>query len=325
MISLILPTYNEAANLPDLITEIRDALGDASYEIIIVDDDSPDRTWETAQRLGPPVRSIRRTGERGLSSAVIEGFHRAKGDMLVVMDADGQHDPRLILKMVDALKMGETMTVGSRYIEGGGVEGLSEARHFASRVATAFAHLVMEANVEDPMSGFFALRTETFRQIAPSLKPSGFKILLEILSWLPAGSTVFEVPLMFRKRRKGESKLSWRVEMQYFKQVTRLFLLGRGNKQWILFMLITAAMTLMLIPRAWDLRLLVLDANLRHKVPQEIRRIADEHGWILSDIDLQTIEKDRMTFVYRQHHRGEDPTECFTALFGTSQLLPCND
>ncbi|MBI3331458.1 polyprenol monophosphomannose synthase [Candidatus Peregrinibacteria bacterium] len=360
---MVLPTYKEAANLPELVTEIRDALAGHSYEIIVVDDDSPDRTWEVAEHLGPPVRSIRRRTERGLSSAVIEGFHHAKGEYLVVMDADGQHDPRLIPRMIDALKGGVTVAVGSRYIEGGSVEGWIEARHFASRVATTFARLVTEVQIEDPMSGFFALRNETFHLIVPRLRPTGFKILLEVLSWLPHGSTVFEVPLIFRKRRKGESKLSWRVELQYFKQVIRLFfnfnrrasLRSRGlptvtpplfheknlhtsgatsgdlrgakvgGKQRVLFVLIGLVVAAFLIPRAWSLRLLYLDAALRARVPAEVQRIAEANGWLLSGVSLRSVEKDRMSFVHRAHYRGEDPEECFTVQYGSSDLQPCAD
>lgn len=223
VISIVLPTYNEAGNLPGLLAEIRSALERFPFEVIVVDDDSPDHTWEIAATLGAQVRAIRRVGRRGLSSAVVEGFHAAKGEILIAMDADGQHDPRLIPKMIAALEQRADIAVGSRYVPGGSVEGWIEARHFASRIATALARLVTQVRVEDPMSGFFAMRKKMFEQIAPRLRPSGFKILLEILSCLPKTARAAEVPLVFRRRRAGASKLTFGVELQYLSQILRLF------------------------------------------------------------------------------------------------------
>lgn len=222
VISIVLPTYNEAGNLPGLLSEIRSALR-MPFEVIVVDDDSPDRTWEIAGNLGPETRAIRRVGRRGLSSAVVEGFQTARGEILIAMDADGQHDPRLIGAMIAALEHGADIVVGSRYVPGGSVEGWIEARHFASRIATALSRLVTNVHIEDPMSGFFAIRKQTFDHIAPRLRPSGFKILLEVLSCLPKTARAAEVPLVFRRRRAGASKLTVGVELQYLSQILRLF------------------------------------------------------------------------------------------------------
>ena len=231
MFSLILPTYNEAKNLPALLREIDAAFSGMAYEIIVVDDDSPDRTWEIAEHVGGKVRVLRRIGKRGLSSAVTEGFSIARGDILAVMDADGQHDPALLPTMAKLVSKNHGLVLGSRYAKGGSIEGWVESRHFASRVATAFGLLVCRHRVTDPMSGFFAIDRSLFDRIKKHLRPRGFKILLEIISWLPAGTSVDEAPLVFRLRKAGESKLNAQVELQYLWQVLSLLLKGRGGSQ----------------------------------------------------------------------------------------------
>lgn len=165
MLSLILPTYNEAENLPGLLEEIEGAMGDIPFEMIVVDDDSPDRTWEVAELLAddrPYLRVLRRMGRRGLSSAVIEGFRMAQGDVLVAMDSDGQHDPLLLPRLYAAIRSGVGVALGSRYVPGGSVEGWARARHWLSYIATGLAWLVTRTRVKDPMSGFFAIDRRLF-------------------------------------------------------------------------------------------------------------------------------------------------------------------
>src|SRR3990167_11135087 len=152
MLSLILPTYNEALNLPELLPKIRSVLSQVPHEIIIVDDDSPDHTWKVAQELAEKlgdVHVIRRIGRRGLSSAVIEGFLAAKGDVLAVMDADGQHDLTLIPKLFVAVRSGSNVAIGSRYIEGGSVGSWDERRYRLSRIATNLAKRLCKVEVND--------------------------------------------------------------------------------------------------------------------------------------------------------------------------------
>src|SRR3989338_7039593 len=142
MLSLILPTFNEAQNIPELIPKLKEVLRGIAHEIIVVDDDSPDGTWKVTQELAQKhddLHVIRRIGRRGLSSAVIEGFLASKGDVLAVMDADGQHDMGLIPKLAVSATKTKGMAIGSRYIEGGSVEGWDERRHFLSRIATRLA------------------------------------------------------------------------------------------------------------------------------------------------------------------------------------------
>ncbi len=218
MLSLILPTYNESENLPELLPKLEDTLSGIPHEIIIVDDDSPDKTWRVAQEIGhdrDDIHVIRRVGRRGLSSAVIEGFLSAKGEVLVVMDADGQHDMSILPKLYKSVQGGNGIAIGSRYIEGGSVGEWDERRHLMSRVATTLALKVCRVKVGDPMSGFFAINSTLFQKIASHLNPKGFKILLDLLVCVPKNTKVEEVPFTFSTRLHGESKLSKRVQIEF--------------------------------------------------------------------------------------------------------------
>ena len=218
MLSLILPTFNEAENIPVLVPKILEVLKGRKAEIIIVDDNSPDHTWEVARLLGEKhteVRVIRRMGRRGLSSAVIEGFLAATGNVLMVMDADGQHDLHLLPKLADAIEQGSDVAIGSRYVSGGSVGEWDERRFALSRMATNLAKRLCKVQVADPMSGFFALNRKTFEAALPNLNPKGFKILLDLLVHAPSGTTATEIPFTFSTRLHGESKLSKRVQLEF--------------------------------------------------------------------------------------------------------------
>ena len=222
MFSLILPTYNEAKNIPALVEKTRGFLKEAPHEIIIVDDDSPDETWRVAQELAhdrDDLHVIRRIGRRGLSSAVIEGFLAAKGDVLGVMDADGQHDCGLLPKLHKAAAAEGGIAIGSRYTEGGSVGEWDERRHLMSRIATRLAVSLCRVKASDPMSGFFAIDRQTFEKALPNLNPKGFKILLDLLVHVPKGTKVQEIPFTFGKRMHGESKLSRRVQIEFLEYI----------------------------------------------------------------------------------------------------------
>lgn len=222
MFSLILPTYNEAENLQELLPKAEAVLANIIHEIIIVDDDSPDGTWRAAQELSEDrddIHVIRRIGRRGLSSAVVEGFLAAKGDVLAVMDADMQHDLSLLPRMYDAVTSGVNIAIGSRYIEGGSVGAWDERRHLLSRIATRMAVRLCKVDIRDPMSGFFALDRATFEATLPRLNPKGFKILLDLLAHIPSGVTAKEIPFTFGVRRYGESKLSHRVQIEFLEYI----------------------------------------------------------------------------------------------------------
>jgi len=222
-VSIVVPTYNERDNLGELFERISKALRDYDYEIIVVDDDSPDETWRFAEGLSKqyPVRVIRRTKEKGLSSAVIRGFKEASGDVFVVMDADLQHPPEKIPELIKAIENGADIAIASRYVPGGKVENWYWYRKLISKGAIMIGRLALPKirNVRDPMSGFFALRREVVEGI--DLNPIGFKILMEILI-KGRYNKVVEVPFTFGLRKAGESKLSGKTMVSYLKHVYRL-------------------------------------------------------------------------------------------------------
>ncbi len=218
MLSLVLPTFNESENLPVLLPKIAEALEGIPHEVIVVDDDSPDGTWRVAREAAErdsSLRVIRRVGRRGLSSAVIEGFLAATGDVLAVMDADGQHDLAVLPRLYASVRGGGNVAIGSRYAEGGSVGQWDERRHALSRMATRLAIRLCKVRVHDPMSGFFAIDRRTFEAALPRLNPKGFKILLDLLVHAPHGTTAVELPFTFGARLHGESKLSRRVQIEF--------------------------------------------------------------------------------------------------------------
>jgi dolichol-phosphate mannosyltransferase len=223
-ITLVIPTYNESQNLPILLDRVFSAFGSAKLDgkVIVVDDNSPDGTWKTAEELKekyPGLEVLRRLGKRGLSSAVLDGFGMSKSAILGVMDADLSHPPEKIPELLEPILRGEAdMVVGSRYVERGGTEDWTFRRKASSKVAT-LAVLGL-TDVKDPMSGFFFLKREVIDDV--ELSPKGFKIALEILV---RGNydRVAEVPIIFRDRIYGETKLSGGVILDYLYHVAKLY------------------------------------------------------------------------------------------------------
>jgi len=210
VLSIIVPTYNERDNLPELINRVEDTFKMLPFELIIVDDNSPDGTAELAEKLNAKygnIKVIKRHGKLGLGSAVLTGFKEANADVLAVMDADLQHPPEILPKMYDKILEGYELVVASRYIEGGGCEGWSMRRRVISKGATLLAHMLFPKvrKVKDVMSGFFMLKKKVLKRV--NLDPLGYKILLEILV---KGNyfSVTEIPYIFKRRRKGKSNLN---------------------------------------------------------------------------------------------------------------------
>jgi dolichol-phosphate mannosyltransferase len=235
-LSVISPTLNEAENVAQLVAELSLALDGVDYEIIIVDDNSADLTWLVAQKIAetnPRVRTLRRMDHPGLGLAVIEGFSAAQGDLIACIDADLQHDPAILSKMLAEFDKGAEVVVGSRHIEGGSTGNWGRLRRVQSWIATRTAQVLLGIRLKDPMSGFFLVSRENFHDVKQSLNGNGFKILLEILTKLN-GARVMEVPYVFRSRTKGQSKLSNRVIWQYLQQVWRLYSMTRHlpNRAW---------------------------------------------------------------------------------------------
>jgi len=221
---VISPTLNEAENVPLLVGHLERALGDIEYEILIVDDNSPDLTWSVAERISltnPRVRTLRRMKNPGLGVAIIDGFSAAKGDMLACIDADLQHDPSILPRMLEELQRGADVVVGSRHVEGGSTGEWKRLRRLESWIATKTAQLLLGFKLKDPMSGYFLIWRKDFCGVKGQLNGKGFKILLEILAKLHA-SRVKEVPYTFRPRTKGESKFSGKIVLLYVQQLWRL-------------------------------------------------------------------------------------------------------
>ena len=222
--SVIVPTYCEAQNLPELVQQIDDSCRRFSgYEIVVVDDDSPDETVAVCRQLEDrfPVRLIVRKNARGLSSAVIHGMETANGEVFVVMDADLSHPPSAVPDLVAAVtQQGADFAVGSRYVDGGEVEeGWGLGRWLNSRVATLLASPL--TSVRDPMAGFFAVHRRSVAEAAP-LTPKGYKIGLELLVKCDCRNVV-EIPIQFRDRIHGESKLSMREQVNYVEHLASLY------------------------------------------------------------------------------------------------------
>ncbi len=216
MLSVVVPTYNEAGSLPQLAERLHDALGEREWELVIVDDGSPDGTADLAQSLAPriPVHVVRRAGKGGLASAVVAGFAAAMGDILVVMDADLSHPPEVVPALVGAIEGGADLAVGSRYVRGGGVRDWPLRRRVVSRVACLLGSVLV--SVSDATSGFFALRRSVVDGV--KLNPIGFKIGFEVIA-RGRHARVVEVPYTFRDREHGASKFGRREIMQYVVQL----------------------------------------------------------------------------------------------------------
>ena len=241
-ISVIAPAYNERPNMAPLVQAVAAAMGDIRWELVVVDDDSPDGTAEAANELarqGYPVRCIRRVGRRGLASAVVEGALASTAPYLAVIDADMQHDERQLPRMLELLRNGDAdLVIGSRHVEGGSVGDWTEGRQAMSRFATRCAHMLIGRNISDPMSGFFAIPRDVFHACIYDLSQQGYKILLDILASSPRPLKVVEVPYVFRNRQEGESKLDILVLSEFLFLLIEKFTRGLIPPRFVLFSLV---------------------------------------------------------------------------------------
>ena len=209
-VSIVVPTYNERDNVRPLCDGIRDALGSAwDYEVIIVDDNSPDGTAEAVRQMAsedPRIRLLQRPGKLGLGTAVADGFALAEGDYWIMMDADLSHRPEELPRMLSSLSDAD-IVIGSRYVAGGGVQNWPLWRQMVSRGASGMGRMIVGLSVRDLTSGFGAFRRRWMEPLLPSLNPRGFKLLLEILA-KSRGARVRETPITFVDRQNGRSKAS---------------------------------------------------------------------------------------------------------------------
>jgi dolichol-phosphate mannosyltransferase len=227
-LSLVLPTYNEGENIQAIIgilSQLLDTVIPGKYELIVVDDNSPDRTWKIATELlptYPQLRVMRRITERGLSTAVIRGWQVARGEILGAIDADLQHPPEVLLQLLQEMDRGADLAVASRHVEGGGVSEWSWIRRVLSRGAQMLGLIILPeviGRLSDPMSGYFMVRR---RGIAGQiLSPIGYKILIEVaargkIEWIA------EAGYVFRERLAGESKVTWKQYIEYLQHLLTL-------------------------------------------------------------------------------------------------------
>ena len=244
-LSLVIPTFNETGNIADLVRSLHGILTGAgvSHELIVVDDDSPDRTWEVAGNLTselPGLRVIRRTGASGLATAVTCGWAHARGGILGVIDGDGQHPPAVVVDLLDAMADRTDVAVASRHLAGGGVSNWSALRRMLSRGAQALGLLLLPGTVgrvTDPMSGYFLVRRDVIA--GTDLDPVGYKILLEVLARGDV-SRVAERPYVFLERERGESKVAAGHYIGYLRHLMRLRLHPLRSRALVRYLVVTA-------------------------------------------------------------------------------------
>jgi len=227
-LAVVVPTYNEADNVAEIVRRVGEALAGIDWELIFVDDDSPDQTWRLARafaRGDGRVRVLQRVGRRGLASACIEGMLATAAPFIAVIDGDLQHDETLLPRMLAALKDEDLdIVVGSRYTAGGGVGDWDSRRQSMSRLAGAIGRRLIKADLKDPMSGFFMLRAELLQQCVRGLSGVGYKILLDIFASCPKVPRFKELPYEFRLRTAGASKLDKAVLWEYLLMVLQKLL-----------------------------------------------------------------------------------------------------
>ncbi|GLQ11949.1 dolichol monophosphate mannose synthase [Devosia yakushimensis] len=221
-LAVIVPSYNERGNIELLYEKLAIALGDTAWEMIVVDDNSPDGTADVVNELSrvyANVRCLRRFGRRGLASACIEGMAVTSAPYVAVIDADLQHDEAILPKMLEEALNGADLVIGSRFIGGGSAgDGLSKTRLSGSQLATKLAVMIAGQDVSDPMSGFFLMRRDAALKAAPKLASDGFKILIDLIvtsARMGSPLKIAEVPYVFRPRHAGESKMNPLIVIQY--------------------------------------------------------------------------------------------------------------
>jgi dolichol-phosphate mannosyltransferase len=221
-LTVVAPTFNESANVETLVARLHAALAGVAWQVVFVDDDSPDGTAEVVKAMAvvdPRVQCLRRVGRRGLAGAVVEGVLASAAPYVAVIDADLQHDETLLPKMLQTLKAGDVeLVIASRYVESSSaeVEGLGRLRGFGSRLANWLGRMVLRQDVSDPVSGFFMTRRAVIERVAPRLTTEGFKILFDIIATQAQPLDIVELPYVFREREAGGSKLDSRIVIDYF-------------------------------------------------------------------------------------------------------------
>jgi dolichol-phosphate mannosyltransferase len=241
-LSIIVPTFNERANVPILVQRLSRLLVGCNWEVVFVDDNSPDGTAAAVRTIGEAdnrVRCIRRIGRRGLAGACLEGMLASQASYVAVIDADLQHDEHLLTAMLECLRAGRAdLVAASRYLDGGSSAGLSKQRSRLSRWSNVLVRLLLGIELTDPMSGYFMIRRDIFEGLAPALSSQGFKILLDILATGRGNLRVIELPFTFRERQHGESKLDSKIALDFAALVTAKLTNDAVSARFLLFCLV---------------------------------------------------------------------------------------
>src|SRR5208282_5674151 len=243
-LAIVLPTFNESKNVGPILDRLETALKGIRYEVIFVDDDSPDGTADAVRRMAEQhnnLRVLQRIGRRGLASACIEGILGAAAPLVAVMDADMQHDESILPEMLRRIREENLdLVVGSRNIAGGSMGEFTKSRVKLSQLGRRLSLMGAEHELSDPMSGFFMVRVASFEQFAHRLSGIGFKILLDIVLSAGPGLRIGEVPYRFRLREHGESKLDVMVGLEYFELLVDKHLGNLVNVRFVLFAMVGA-------------------------------------------------------------------------------------
>jgi len=241
-LTIVIPTYNERDNINPMLEKLNQALDGIDWNVIFVDDDSPDKTADLAREFAKDsehISCIHRIGRRGLSSACIEGMLASHTEYIAVMDADLQHDEKILENMLETLKKDDLdIVIGSRYVDGGDSKSFSQWRNLISRGATKISRIIIRSEIKDPMSGFFMLKKEFFDRVVRDLSGKGFKILLDLFASSKETVRFKEIPYSFRLRHAGESKLDSMVILEYIHLIIEK-LIGRFIPvRFVLFVLV---------------------------------------------------------------------------------------
>jgi dolichol-phosphate mannosyltransferase len=246
-LTVVVPTFNERANVAKLISKLETVLADVVWEVIFVDDNSPDGTAAEVKAIAiedTRVQCLHRMGRRGLAGAVIEGAMASAAPFVAVMDGDLQHDERLLPQMLDVLQQGRAdLVVGSRYVGGPDADAsaLGATREAGSRFANWLGQKVLQVPLTDPMSGFFMIRRELVEAVAPKLDTAGFKVLFDIVACQDKPPRFLELPYQFRAREAGASKLDNGVVVQYLGLLTAKLTRDMISPRFLMFALVGAS------------------------------------------------------------------------------------
>jgi len=243
-VTIVVPTFNERDNIRPLVDLLAKTLAGREWEVVFVDDDSPDGTPAEVAALGqenPRVRLLHRIGRRGLAGASIEGMLSSIAPLVAVMDADLQHDETRLAEMLRLLQADPALdiVIGSRHVEGGGAAGgLSALRQRGSDLATGLARRALRITASDPMSGFFMVRRSSFNQVVTQLHSEGFKILADMLAASRGRWKQAEVGYEFRPRHAGESKMDSAVVLEFLGLLLARMSGGLISIRFVLFALV---------------------------------------------------------------------------------------